>query len=1038
MKTNKLINILALSTAVILTSCSVGLEEETSAGIDASFIASSFSSSAERQIEDHNWGIPTKTKFVAKTCLQDSAYGKSIVGQRFDVTGDNVAVEVTSNERGCIEWNDFVQFDFFSAQRFLKVERTITGLGDYSGELVVKFTFDPWNKEIKNIDNQKAFTSAASLEGGKTLFIENPKLTLRSAGLRNGGAALTGQIALTPKFERFNVAGASVEKGAFKKGNFNVTVFLFEGSEVISVPKTFSIDIDKNGKLVSDISLKMFKLPSQNNEDFLKLGLRISPNETNAPKFLDRADWMVTVDKKSFKVIGSLESSALPSFNIGEVVESASMIQNDESSFGLRLKAPSVQFNGYAGTFVGTSSVKPMRTMIKTCILNAVTKTKVEELPFTVTILDENREVISESNAKVANTDGCITTYFVEEYNLDKKRTTNWIKRYVRVEGLEGAYIDAAQSREFYINPWETNRYSHTILGELPPSYNSVQESKLHTSKFGLKYVGNDSSKFRVNRHLDMSFVKTFKVEFEPKINRGYMHSGEKGYERLYSGNLKVRLMILSPKSETLTGTLKQLLSASSKRVGSLSNETLENYNFITGSTVEVKVIDSKVSAFIDLKFNTNNVKYMSARTYIVAEISPSNPESSLMPMILTIPANLASTRESKDTITTDTLVNVGPKMLEVSSKINTYFAKIEKIKLDSAPVSPYKVSSYDLFEQLLIKSEKLTNVRGIDKISYLRAKKNAFGLEYAPLLTEDDFKTIINMKSNEMDDSISYTSPGDLFFGKNTKMTAIVKKLCGYYYLGVNNKRKLLGNYVSDQDRCMADPYAYLSISGSKFVIDITKQPTHSSGSNQRSISVGINNSSTVSKSFSKSWGWKTSFGMKIPAFGLFSAGVDGSYGESKSNSESLGERISFGESQRLDIEETVLEFEAKTRECVIVKAKGNDIRKGLTKGLRICEKTDKIEVVKEKWFLVNEPWRRRSFISDPGAENAMRIFKLVRGETNYQIFKNKIEASNNDLFMRPTNSRGEVTQYLAGLYESQYGEAPYITDGSFPGMIQ
>ena len=351
------------------------------------------------------------------------------------------------------------------------------------------------------------------------------------------------------------------------------------------------------------------------------------------------------------------------------------------------------------------------------------------------------------------------------------------------------------------------------------------------------------------------------------------------------------------------------------------------------------------------------------------------------------------------DSLTSETLTNVEPTMLDANTEINKYFKKIGGISLDEAPASLWKVNSYDLFEQLLDKSEKLTNVRGIDKVTYLRPKKNLMRFESVPLLTQDDFNMILNFNKTKMDSSVTYTSPKDWFFGKNTKMRTFVNKLCAYYYSGVNVKRALLGNYVSDEGNCKIDPYKYLSISGAKYVLDITKQPVKSNGSNQRGIYVGTNNSAGASKSHSKNWGWRFSFGLKIPAILLTGAGADVNYGESWSNGTSLGEGVSFGESQGLDVEETVLEFEAKTRACVVFRAKGEVIRKGLTKGLRICEKADKVETVKEHWYQLNEPWRRRSFIADPGAENAMRLYNLIRGQVNFKIFKDKIESSNNNL---------------------------------------
>ncbi len=1049
MKTNNLINILAITSAIILAGCSAGLEEEKSSGSVSTFMASNVSPSAARHIADQSWGVPAKTSFVATTCLQDNAYGKSIVGQRFEVTGDNVTEEVVSNEKGCIQWNDFVRFDYFAAQKFIPVKRTITGLGDFTGELDINFEIDPWNKEIRSIKESNLFASAASVVPGKTLFVASSALKLRPTAQLNNRAVLEGQVTLTPKFERYTSEGTSAEIGSFKKGEFNVTVILFEQSihgdrKAISTPFSFEASINDDSKLVSDVAIEMFDLPSVSNDVELKLGVRISPVGTTAPKFLDNAEAMVTIAKNSFNVVGTMETTNLPAFNFATVVEKSASSLDGESKFGLKLKTPVVTFNGYVNEY--SASVKAMRTMIKTCILNAVTNTKVEELPFVVRILDENKDEIFASKEKNANTDGCITTYFVEKYNLDAKRDSNWKKRYVQIEGVDGTYKGSVKSREFYINPWETANFSHTIEGELPPSYNSVQESKLYTSDLSLQFIKNEESYYRLNKQMDMSFVKKFKVEFRPKVNRGFKHSGDNGYEPLYTGKLNMRLMVLYPKKNLSAPVLEKLLDESGAGAAQLISSNIEDFDFISGVKGQVEIVDGRVAHTVKLKFDTNSAKYMTARTYIVAEFSSADEESALQPVIVSIPANLSSLfRASSDTVTSETAINLSAKEIKRSSLLNNYFAKIDSIDLNKAPVSPWKVNSFDLFEQLLNSNEKLTTVRGIDKVTFMSwTKGKAINTRVRrSLLSREDFDLIFKLNAGETDTSVYFKSPKQWLFGNKSEGKKLINKLCEYYYSGVNGKRTIWGNYVSDEGNCKAEPTKYLSFSGVKHVLAITEQPKRSYGSNVRTISVGTNNNASVGKNHSNSWGWRTSFGFKLSTFGLekiglgSSAGLDVSYSENWSNSESQGEGISFGETQSMEIEETVLEFKAKTRACVLLKAKGEKVRKGITKGLRICESEDKEESIRESWYIINEPWKWRASLADVGAQNDMRIFKLIRGQRKFKEFKDKVESANNGLFLRPIKARTEVTQYLGDLYQPADGSEAHLNEGYFPGLI-
>ena len=103
-----------------------------------------------------------------------------------------------------------------------------------------------------------------------------------------------------------------------------------------------------------------------------------------------------------------------------------------------------------------------------------------------------------------------------------------------------------------------------------------------------------------------------------------------------------------------------------------------------------------------------------------------------------------------------------------------------------------------------------------------------------------------------------------------------------------------------------------------------------------------------------------------------------------------------------------------------------------------RLCEAQDREEELSESWYFMTESWRRFSYIADPGTENDLRLFKVIRGQTKFAQFKNLIEASNNQLFLTSKKGRSELNQYMSSLFQSNEGDVAHLSDANFPGIIE
>lgn len=1044
MKIQSIITQITLASLMILVGCSAGLQEEN-ASEQATFLNSKVKVYESREVSDSNWSIPVRVEMTLTTCLTEALYGKNIIGQKFEITGDNLQTEATSDDKGCIYWQDSVRFDYLSPEREMVVNRTVTGLGDFQGSKDIILLVNPWNKtvvdgSIKSADTQ--FSSLSRIDNIKTLYISSVGIKFLEEKHSINRAELTAQISFEPKMTRLTSSGEMAPYKNMKNGEFNITAIIYEvkengKTEAISTPSTINSKFD-NGRIEEEVKFNIFKTPSTDGSSTLKLGLRVSPNRNTAPHSLTDIEGFTTIRSDFRSDSGTFMIAELPSTSFNKAFESSSNADSTNSQFGFSIEDLKISFGGYTDEHNGTASSKKINSNYTVCLKNNLTKQSIGEVDFSISILDEDKKVIS-NKVRTSKMSGCVTASFERNFNLNNRRETNYIKHYMLIEGGEGLFQGFTRERAFFVNPWEPGSlFAHTQEDELPPTNPNAQEAEIFVSNFSLQYRSNDESKYRLNENMDMSFVKIYRAEFNPQIDRGHMLNGERRLDNLYSGKLNMRLMILAPKGGN-TANLKEMATISKQRVGIVSGD-LENYTFITGSEKTVTIDrDGKVKADLDLVFNSNNLKYISSRTYAVVELSSSDDEE-MKSVVFTSPVMLASIGSSTSTISDESMVQI--KKMDKSSELSKLFAKIETLDGNAAPRSNWKLKSFDLFEKLLDSKTQLTTVLGLNNLTFKSKEKisgyNNFEVEKVKqLVTTDEFEAVMNIEKNKLNDGVLLSSPKDYFSNKNKVLNGLKSKLCSYFYKG-KNVIKTYSTTFGDEDGCNANPTQYLNVKGIKFVQEITKQPVRSQGSLQKSINFSTNNNNDVSGRWSEFWGWRASWGFKVTTFGLdaiglsSSAGFDANYGQSWSNNKGTGESVSFGESNRLELEEIVLNFEAKTRSCVLIKATKNNT------AIRLCEAQDNEEEVSESWYVMNESWRRLSYVADPGTENDLRLFKVVRGQVKFSQFKNLIEASNNQIFLTSKKGRSEINQYMSALYQSEEGDQAQLSDANFPGTLE
>lgn len=108
------------------------------------------------------WMIPKSRHYHFWSCLRNRATDQIIRGIGFTVRSHDSAIEVVTDNEGCLHWHEKIDFDYMADEAYLQFERTVSGTGVYQGEHKVQLAINPWVvsrksglKEVKWVrDNQ--------------------------------------------------------------------------------------------------------------------------------------------------------------------------------------------------------------------------------------------------------------------------------------------------------------------------------------------------------------------------------------------------------------------------------------------------------------------------------------------------------------------------------------------------------------------------------------------------------------------------------------------------------------------------------------------------------------------------------------------------------------------------------------------------------------------------------------------------------------------------------------------------------------------
>ncbi len=287
-KKTTLLSFTALVT-MLFVSCK---SAEDKGSISSTFYVDSIKASEVATLEFNSWGYPKKKLFNFVACVKDKALMAPITEQAFSVSDEQTSKAQKTDSRGCFNWSESHDFDFFAPEAFIEIKRNISALGNHTGSIDLALAINPWRDGASSVIDlrydrvvqlskavENSFDKPLSTSNKTSSTAEAAKLDLKSLRIQfmgqdyehysiNPGLTLniahSVRVRLQPSIIRKTINRKDVVENP-NSGRVHVTaVFLKdlnESGDAAFDPKNFVTAIEQDmeigaGGIVEDLVLK--------------------------------------------------------------------------------------------------------------------------------------------------------------------------------------------------------------------------------------------------------------------------------------------------------------------------------------------------------------------------------------------------------------------------------------------------------------------------------------------------------------------------------------------------------------------------------------------------------------------------------------------------------------------------------------------------------------------------------------------------------------------------------------------------------------
>lgn len=992
--------------AAFFNACSNKVEN-ADAGKLATFFVDSIEGSSEVSKVDAVYALPKERLYNFKACVKDIMQSKAIQGQSFKISGGDEDKIVDSDEQGCLNWNESVEFNFLAQSNYIKITRTIVANGLHKGATDVQFAINPWahgdeagtvvdpkKKAVAALSTEKEGSSAFLADTSRSpLWSISPRVSVVEQEFSAAGVKMVLKYQTKLSLVLKNAAQQNVQY-PITTGAFDVEMILYnavvENGKETLLPIASAVENNVSFSQDTLIAEFPFTLSSLPNKGQIFLGIRINASSNDIG--LDPFEGVYMISSgPSVKTDGIPVPAKGKTF--GELKVQFSGTSSDKKEDKKEEVKPGLEIEKLDLRFfkIGSETTTDRQVFfnIKACVKSNLDKRPIRDEEFSVQTISGKAPVNLKSNQE-----GCISWDDSIWHKVFAKE--RFIKKAVSI-AHKGFNLN--KKIEVVINPWDegSNFGRDQRFVEDFNSLNinpSSENAKIMIDNYNFSVV---NYKYEINKNLDLTIVKNGILALSAKlVNHSSLSYGRGGYEPLRDGNYLLKWSVVTLDENDRA---ESVVSTGEKKVTTFGGDLKTDVSFKVSAFEKLNTRSRLVVALYTIKESkTKNAKVEIDR----------NSGLEATPYVGTIVLN-----RDED----------GQKMMRAEDNLG--------------------LGKGDLFDRLAslgngvsnsaAAMDKVLRAQNLQKINIANEKESLFmrdGLAN-PLKYYTLTKKPAYYHEAEQKPALSSTVLAN--FAKTGKINSdLAVQMCSFWFndyfrrLSVANKTVSLDEMATQrlvQSCVMAvrkDPSRFFK-TDKKLVVKKVGAIKYASGT---TTNFSVGNSFSVAKSESntktQTWSWTNSVGLSFELFDIFKINSTGSYAiaSAHAKSDTTSSTAVVNASTYMFMQTSTFNVELTSyEECSSIRLspelfvgsraslnfvfnsamKAQEIAKVATSGFFICTGIDNTTPVvkKENYYLVSQDMGSKGGEQDSYSRENQQLFMTFRGQKDLTSFLSIIQGS-------------------------------------------
>ena len=1035
--------LMLISLSLVMAACSLPKPQKREMDESASFYldradAPKFVSTEKAE----RFSIPISKTLSLKACFKSNQKSRTVMNHTFEISGGASTFKTTSDENGCIKWDEKIAYNALADAHYILIERHAKAIGYEKGSRTLQWIISPWSDYAASLTEVSASAmnylkgdeATKALAGKNSSALQVTAVDVSSQELQGSatGTALNLQIETPLQIERLSESGVKILE-TLSDGQFEVEVSLIKlTTENQKEVRTLMGKAKSNGVISLQNGKLMFQTPIQlGNADQIcapgQIGLGLSLIPNGAPTGLRGYEGFFPIGDctKLNSHFGSVQQKDLaerflkdPQFTVQKYVTEPPVTiapQLQSLPVGPNAKttppatvpyqAPRTQFSQiefHDVGFKGQRTVDREREFdSKICLKMGLDQRAVRGQKFDITKL--NGETISVTSQE----DGCLNWRDSLKFNIYASEC--WSSRAVQIRNSD---LGVNETVKISVNPWSTKeifakdaRFTDNTKDQCSTGASELLTSHYDFDKLSFGYSIDEALNLEVKKRGNLrlalklkrpSFTEASGFSEEPVPNGPYLlriaivDMGITDYSKANGHILMTREMIANVRGNS---TIAEEVEFSAKDLRAMGNT----------SQILFEILPLRIDAAIQVEKNPGTP----LETLI-------DPKMQIIPITFRGSIILANNNSGENLVPID---DSGHSI--IAGLVRQFHADqaANNARLQRAVSTPQYAKEHNLiFLSLDQENQSLGFRNALANPLQFRVRENFFKPTVAPPFTTEAIRKMIDQG---LDDQ--------------TRL-----RLCQYWFydfwrrpLPIKGASVLSPtNNLTDNGLARKCHMRLNENQQSVFDVETKYFPKNAKavgvqdGSFFRDLTINRSFSLAHSYTTSKNQSWSYSLGVglrfRIPGIDWIgaSAGADYHVSTGTSDAQSQDNSVSYGAGVTVQVETLKLKIVAPEYEkCLVIKLNPNiftptensrgmqpvfdeklsDDEKAyyMQTGYMICDspRHEKFETV-ESYYILNQP-RFGAQIMDVGASSSRAFFMALRGQSDFVRFMSYLHES-------------------------------------------